>query len=81
MKNDHYFGIFNLAGPDLQVFRQVKECLTLAWDERMKVPHVIAYFFFCDQGWPAGLLKLMKNDLYKVFLAVSAVLQNVGLVQ
>ena len=46
MKNDHYFGIFNLAGPDLQVFRQVKECLTLAWDERMKVPHVIAYFFF-----------------------------------
>ena len=46
MKNDHYFGIFNLAGPDLQVFRQVKECLTLAWDERMKVPHAIAYFFF-----------------------------------
>ena len=74
MKNYHYFHIFSRFGHFPQVFEQVNEWLILELHEMIKVPHLVAspivFILFYDRDWQGGVLKLMKNDHFLVFLAV-----------
>ena len=49
----------------------------------IKVSHVVAYsivfILFYERSWQGGVLKVMKNDDFLVFLAVSVVFpKNLG---
>ena len=74
MKNYHYFHIFSRFGHFPQVFEQVNEWLILELHEMIKVSHLAAspvvFILFYDRDWQGGVLKLMKNDHFLVFLAV-----------
>ena len=56
-----------------QVFGQFKEELMLKLHKK-RVSHVvvcpIAFILFYDRDWQGGVLKLMENDYFLVFLAV-----------
>ena len=57
-----------------QVFGQVKEWLTLEFHKMIRVPHVAAwsvvFSLFYGLGRPAGVLRLIKNVHFLIFLAV-----------
>ena len=57
-----------------QAFEQVKEKPVLKFHEMLIVIHVVAcpiiFILFDDPDWQEGVLKLMKNDHFLVFLAV-----------
>ena len=56
------------------MFGQVKEWLTLALHEMIRVLHVVAclivlILLYC-QGWQGGVFKVVKNDHFLVFSSV-----------
>ena len=67
-KASSHLGIFP------QIFEQVNEEPTLKLREMLRVLHTNAYtilfILFDDPDWQGGVLKLMKNDHFSVFLAV-----------
>ena len=69
-----FFSAFSRLDPFPQVFRQVKESLILQLHEMKRMLQVVAcptvFILFYDQYWQGGVLKLMKNDRFLVFLAV-----------
>ena len=67
------FSAFSHLSPLPQVFRQVMECIKLQLQEVIRLLHEVAcsvVFLFNDRDWQGGMLKLMKNDHFLVFLAV-----------
>ena len=46
----------------------------LEWHEMIRVLHLVScpivFILFYDQDWQGGVLKLMKNDHFLVFLTV-----------
>ena len=69
-----FFSIFSHFGPFHQVLGQVKEYLLLELQEVIKVLYAVVcptgFNLLCDRGQQRGVLKLMKNDHFLVFLAV-----------
>ena len=65
--------IFRHLGPLPQVFGQVKEWLVIELHEVIGVPHVVLcavdFNLLCDWGQQGGMLRPVKNDDFKVFLA------------
>ena len=74
LKNDHFLNIFISFSLFPQVFAQVNEWPILELHEMIRVPHLVActivFILFDDRDWQGGVLKLMKNDYFLVFLAV-----------
>ena len=66
--------IFSCLGPFLKFLGQVKEWLILDLHEMIRMSYVVAFpmvfNLLCDLGQQGGVLKLMKNDLFYVFLDV-----------
>ena len=68
------FSVFNRLGPLPTVFSQLKEWLILELHEIIRVSHFvecqIVFHLFYDRDWQGGMLKLMENVYFLVFLAV-----------
>ena len=73
-KASSHLGIFP------QIFEQVNEEPILKLREMLRVLHANAYtilfILFYEQDWQGGVLKLIKNDHFSVFLAVWVFLPN-----
>ena len=71
---NNFFRVFSRLGLFPQVFLQLKEWFILELHEMIRVPHLVAcpiiFILFDNQDWQEGVLKLMKNDHFLVFLAV-----------
>ena len=74
MKIDNFFGIFSRLGPFPEVFGQVKEWLIFELHEMIKVPYAVScpmdFNLLCGPVQKGGVLRLMKNDQFLVFLTV-----------
>ena len=71
MVNSKYFC---RLGPFPQVFEQVEEWLMLELHEMIRFPYVAAcsvvFSLLCNIGRPVGVLRLIKNAHFLIFLAV-----------
>ena len=65
---------FCRLGPFPQVFEQVEEWLMLELHEMIRFPYVatcsVVFSLLCNLGRPVGVLRLIKNAHFLIFLAV-----------
>ena len=69
-----FFSVFIRLDHFPQVYKQLKEWLILQLYETMRMLHIvvcpIVFLLFYERGWQRGVFKVMKNDLFLVFLVI-----------